>query len=143
VGGGYVPVLGSGSLNHIPAYAGCHDSDRCILLLCVSIAYSTSPGVLISIRPLSCCSANLTYSGLNITALIMIYLWAPETKQRTLEELDYIFAVPTRRHMSYQVFESLPWWVKRYIFRQRVELEPLYTFEELAPTTEGESETPK
>lgn len=63
----------------------------------------------------------------------MIFLWVPETKQRTLEELDYIFAVPTRVHMHYQVFKALPWWTKKYIFRQRnVELEPLYHFDRVA-----------
>lgn len=61
----------------------------------------------------------------------MIFLWVPETKQRTLEELDYIFAVPTRVHMKYQVTQALPYWVKRYIFRQNVELEPLYKFDHL------------
>ncbi|KAJ5918825.1 hypothetical protein N7454_009969 [Penicillium verhagenii] len=72
------------------------------------------------------------YAGLNITALIMIFLWVPETKQRTLEELDYIFAVPTRVHMHYQVFKALPWWIQHYIFRRDVHLEPLYTFDNLA-----------
>lgn len=62
----------------------------------------------------------------------MIYLWVPETKQRTLEELDYVFAVPTRTHMYYQVFKVLPWWFRRYIFRQDVHLEPLYKFENVA-----------
>lgn len=33
------------------------------------------------------------YTGLNVLAFIMILLWVPETKQRTLEELDYVFAV--------------------------------------------------
>lgn len=61
----------------------------------------------------------------------MIFLWVPETKQRTLEELDYIFAVPTRMHMHYQVFKVIPWWVRRYIFRQNVQLEPLYKFDGL------------
>lgn len=42
------------------------------------------------------------YAGLNVTALVMIFLWVPETKQRTLEELDYVFAVPTAKHMKYQ-----------------------------------------
>ncbi|KAL2363587.1 hypothetical protein RJZ56_003515 [Blastomyces dermatitidis] len=72
------------------------------------------------------------YAALNVLALIMIFLWVPETKQRTLEELDYIFAVPTRKHMSYQTFTALPYWVKRYIFRMKVELEPLYHFENIA-----------
>ncbi|KAJ5651180.1 uncharacterized protein N7484_004903 [Penicillium longicatenatum] len=72
------------------------------------------------------------YAGLNVTALVMIFLWVPETKQRTLEELDYIFAVPTRVHMRYQVFKVLPWWFRRYIFRQDVKLEPLYHFDHIA-----------
>lgn len=72
------------------------------------------------------------YSGLNVTALILIFLWVPETKQRTLEELDYIFAVPTRVHMRYQLFTALPWWIRRYIFRRNEPLEPLYKFE-IAP----------
>jgi hypothetical protein len=62
----------------------------------------------------------------------MIFLWVPETKQRTLEELDYVFAVPTRKHMSYQVFQVLPWWFRRHILRQNVKLEPLYKFENVA-----------
>lgn len=67
-----------------------------------------------------------------MTALFMIFLWVPETKQRTLEELDYIFAVPTRVHIHYQVFKVLPWWIKRFIFRRKVELEPLYKFDHIA-----------
>ncbi|CAO2647249.1 Nn.00g081710.m01.CDS01 [Neocucurbitaria sp. VM-36] len=59
------------------------------------------------------------YAGLNIVALIMIFLWMPETKQRTLEELDYIFAVPTRTHMKYQAKQNLPWWFKTYILRRK------------------------
>lgn len=60
----------------------------------------------------------------------MIFLWVPETKQRTLEELDYIFAVPTRTHMHYQLTKALPWWIKRYVFfRKGAVLEPLYHFD--------------
>jgi hypothetical protein len=59
----------------------------------------------------------------------MIFLWVPETKQRTLEELDYIFAVPTRTHMRYQLTKALPWWINRYIFRRDVVLESLYKFD--------------
>ncbi|KAL4954501.1 hypothetical protein BDW69DRAFT_163099 [Aspergillus filifer] len=73
------------------------------------------------------------YAGLNVIALVMIFLWVPETKQRTLEELDYIFAVPTRTHMHYQVCKVLPWWFKKYVFRQKtVQLEPLYKFDHVA-----------
>ncbi|KAJ5467644.1 Major facilitator superfamily domaingeneral substrate transporter [Penicillium sp. IBT 31633x] len=76
------------------------------------------------------------YAGLNVTALVMIFLWVPETKQRTLEELDYIFAVPTRVHMRYQVTKALPYWIKRYILRRNVELEPLYQFDQLTGSSE-------
>ncbi|KAI4266503.1 MAG: hypothetical protein L6R38_008702 [Xanthoria sp. 2 TBL-2021] len=70
------------------------------------------------------------YAGLNVTALCLIFLFVPETKQRTLEELDYVFAVPTRTHASYQLKKALPWWIKRYIMRRKdVRLEPLYRFE--------------
>ncbi|KAI5291262.1 hypothetical protein KEM55_008384 [Ascosphaera atra] len=70
------------------------------------------------------------YAGLNVLTFVMIFFWVPETKQRTLEELDYIFAVPTRKFMYYQTFKVLPWWVKRYIFRRKdAYLEPLYKFD--------------
>lgn len=70
------------------------------------------------------------YAGLNVMALIMIFLFVPETKQRTLEELDYVFAVPTRTHMHYQVTKTLPWFIKRHIFfRKDAVLEPLYHFD--------------
>jgi len=60
----------------------------------------------------------------------MIFLWLPETKQRTLEELDYVFAVPTRRHMAYQVGTVLPWFIKRYFFWQKNAVCPeLYHFD--------------
>lgn len=69
------------------------------------------------------------FAGLNVMALIMIFLWVPETKQRTLEELDYIFAVPTRQHMRYQVTEVLPWAFRRFILRKDAVLRPLYKFQ--------------
>ena len=40
----------------------------------------------------------------------------PETKRKTLEELDYIFDVPTRTFMLYQLIKALPYWLKRYVF---------------------------
>lgn len=87
----------------------------------------TFPRMLVALKPQG---AFGFYAALNITALVMIFLWVPETKQRTLEELDYIFAVPTTSHMSYQVSQVLPWWIQRYIFRRKgVESPQLYHFE--------------
>lgn len=67
------------------------------------------------------------YAAFNLVALVMIFLWLPETKQRTLEELDYIFAVPTGVFMRYQVTKAFPWWFKRWVLLDRTaKLEPLY-----------------
>ncbi|KAJ7761249.1 hypothetical protein DFH07DRAFT_740344 [Mycena maculata] len=67
------------------------------------------------------------YGGLNLVATVMIFLGLPETKQRTLEELDQIFSVPTSRHAAYQLQTWLPWFVRRYVrWDQAAELEPLY-----------------
>ncbi|KAG5642035.1 hypothetical protein DXG03_003761 [Asterophora parasitica] len=93
------------------------------------------------------------YAGLNVIAFILIFLLLPgkiflpirplriisngvsETKQRTLEELDYVFAVPMTRHMSYQTQTFLPYWIKRYVLFQKVELKPLYNFDEVESIT--------
>lgn len=72
------------------------------------------------------------YAGLNFIAFWMIFFWLPETKQRTLEELDYIFAVPTRTHMKYQSSQAAPYWFKKNVLRRKGLVEPqLYKFEEM------------
>ncbi|KAK1229185.1 hypothetical protein PQX77_007757 [Marasmius sp. AFHP31] len=79
------------------------------------------------------------YAGLNVCAFVMIFFLIPETKQRTLEELDYIFAVPTSRFASYQVKTFLPYWFRRWVlFKKDAKLEPLYNFEEVLSITEYE-----
>ncbi|VUC31002.1 unnamed protein product [Clonostachys rosea] len=55
------------------------------------------------------------YAALNVVAFVMIFLWVPETMQRTLEELDGIFAIPTSKFIQYQCFIVLPFWFKRWI----------------------------
>jgi hypothetical protein len=71
----------------------------------------------------------LARSGLNVLAFIMIFFWVPETKERTLEELDYIFAVPTHTFARYQFGTVLPWWFKRWVlFRKTATKKPLYSF---------------
>ncbi|KJA27733.1 hypothetical protein HYPSUDRAFT_34863 [Hypholoma sublateritium FD-334 SS-4] len=76
------------------------------------------------------------YAGLNVVAFVMIFFLLPETKQRTLEELDYVFAVPTSKHISYQAKVYLPYFIKRWIlFRKDTVLEPLYNFEEVESVT--------
>ncbi|KIL64192.1 hypothetical protein M378DRAFT_11588 [Amanita muscaria Koide BX008] len=76
------------------------------------------------------------YAGLNVLAFVMIFFLVPETKQRTLEELDYVFAVPTSKHASYQFTTFLPYWIKRWVlFRRDAELQPLYNFDEVESIT--------
>jgi MFS family permease len=83
------------------------------------------------------------YAAMNIIALLLIFLFLPETKQRTLEELDYVFAVPTRTHAKYQLTKALPWWFKRYVlWRKNATCEELYHFEEQA-WTESDRDEPK
>lgn len=70
------------------------------------------------------------YAGLNVCAMVMIFLFVPETKQRTLEELDYVFAVPLKKFMRYQITKQLPHWFRRNILRDRNhKIEPLYHFD--------------
>jgi|SRR5450432_1629893 hypothetical protein len=56
----------------------------------------------------------------------MIFLWMPETKQRTLEELDLVFAVPIKKFMRYQLKEFLPWAVAHYLLGRDTQLRDLY-----------------
>lgn len=71
----------------------------------------------------------------------MIFLWLPETKQRTLEELDYVFAVPTRTFIRYNTTQWLPWFVKRWLlFRRDARLAPLYRFDDAPAGGSGSSD---
>ncbi|KUM59024.1 hypothetical protein ACN42_g8128 [Penicillium freii] len=59
------------------------------------------------------------YAGLNLIAFAMISFFMPETMQRSLEELDYVFGVPTQTHAKYQLTKVLPWWIKRYVLLRK------------------------
>jgi hypothetical protein len=71
------------------------------------------------------------YAGLNFIAFWMIFFWLPETKQRTLEELDYVFAVPTRTHMNFQISKMIPYFINHTILRRDVPEPQLYNFGEI------------
>ncbi|QPG94048.1 hypothetical protein C2857_004309 [Epichloe festucae Fl1] len=80
------------------------------------------------------------YAGFNVVAFVMIFFWVPETMQRTLEELDWVFGVPTRKFAKYQLTVALPWWFKRYVFfRRNATKEPLYHFEKVAMSARKDS----
>lgn len=59
------------------------------------------------------------YAGMNLVALALIFCFVPETKQKSLEELDYVFGVSTRTHAKYQLGTVLPWWIKRYVLQNK------------------------
>lgn len=83
------------------------------------------------------------YAGFNAVAFVMIFLFVPETKQRTLEELDWVFAVPIRKFIAYQFGTALPHWFKRNILWQRnAKKAPLYHFEEVANASQSDVESP-
>ena len=83
------------------------------------------------------------YAAMNFIAFWLIFLFLYETKERTLEELDYVFGVPTRTHAKHQLTKVLPWWFRRYIlWRKGAECPELYKFEDEAWTeSDRESET--
>jgi len=77
------------------------------------------------------------YAGLNALAFVMIWLWLPETKQRSLEELDYVFGVPTRTHMKFEITQAAPYWFKRWVlFRKGLKEPQLYKFDEIGGVDE-------
>lgn len=83
------------------------------------------------------------YAGMNLLALAMVFMWMPETKQRSLEQLDEIFSVPMRTHMKFQLTEILPWWFKKWILQNRGVATPqLYSFldDGVAPTHDLKSD---
>ncbi|RYP11000.1 hypothetical protein DL764_000297 [Monosporascus ibericus] len=55
------------------------------------------------------------FAGLNIIAWVLCFLFVPETKGRTLEELRLIFDIPTKDHIKYRVKFVGPWLAKRYL----------------------------
>ncbi|CAG7554751.1 unnamed protein product [Fusarium equiseti] len=80
------------------------------------------------------------YAVFNLIAFIMIFFWVPETKQRTLEELDWVFAVPTKKFASYQLRVALPYWFKRWVFlRKDTTKKRLYEFEIVDGTSTSET----
>ncbi|EGN94788.1 hypothetical protein SERLA73DRAFT_114233 [Serpula lacrymans var. lacrymans S7.3] len=59
---------------------------------------------------------------------VLILLFVRETKGRTLEELDQIFAVPAHVHAAYGL-RQIPYGVKKWVLWQNVKPESLYDFE--------------
>ncbi|KAL7807062.1 sugar transporter domain-containing protein [Trichoderma aethiopicum] len=68
----------------------------------------------------------------------LILLFVPETKALTLEELDQVFGVSTRKHMSYQI-KNAAWHFRVWVLRQKLEpLPPFYRRAEKIGPAKGE-----
>jgi sugar porter (SP) family MFS transporter len=65
------------------------------------------------------------YAGWNIVGFWLVLLFMPETKGKTLEELDQVFSVPTHLHAAYGL-RQIPYFFRRYILRQKIKPEVLY-----------------
>jgi len=62
------------------------------------------------------------FAALNLLAFGLCYLFVPETKNMTLEELRTIFDIPTARHIQYRRTVVTPWLVKKYLRSWAVKL---------------------
>jgi len=87
----------------------------------------TFPSVLSALGP---SGTFYLYGGTNLLAWVLCFLLQPETAQRTLEELDFVYAVPVPVFVKYQTTTWLPWFIRRYVFwRKDAKLQPLYQLE--------------
>lgn len=93
-----------------------------------SVLSVTFPRMLTALKPQG---AFILYAFLNLLAALLVFLFVPETRQKTLDELDDVFSIPSRRFLKYQITEYLPWVTRYYILRQKqAELRPLTLTEE-------------
>lgn len=78
------------------------------------------------------------FAGLNVVAFFLVYLFVPETKRRTLEELQYTFDLSTRLHVRYRAG-----YIRRYFFKNvgkfvtGKEVKPPVEFYRWARSTQG------
>ncbi len=65
------------------------------------------------------------YAAWNIVGFFAVLFFVPETKGKTLEELDQVFGVPTRLHAAYGARQFVAF-LRRWVLFQKVEKVRLY-----------------
>ncbi|KAK6069631.1 hypothetical protein SCUP234_10544 [Seiridium cupressi] len=70
------------------------------------------PRLLFSLRP---AGALGLFAGLSMVAFVLVFLVVEETKQKSLEDLDFVFGVPKRDFMRFQISKYLPWVFRRHL----------------------------
>ncbi|KAF2464226.1 MFS general substrate transporter [Lindgomyces ingoldianus] len=113
--------------------------------MAVSVAVNLlGAGILVLLFPMLMQKIGITgslsiFAGLNLVAFVLVYLFVPETRRRTLEELQYTFDLSTRWHVEYRAGYVRRHFVKnfrKYVTRQ--EVRPPIPFYRWARITYGE-----
>lgn len=53
------------------------------------------------------------FSCFNLVAWVLVFLFVEETRRISLEDLDFIYSVPKSKFWRYQLYEYLPWVLKK------------------------------
>ncbi|CAO2654080.1 Nn.00g108130.m01.CDS01 [Neocucurbitaria sp. VM-36] len=117
--------------------------------MAVSVAVNLlGAGVLVLVFPfllheIGSTGALSIFAGLNLVAFVLVYLFVPETRMRTLEELQYTFDLPTKWHRRYRSdyirkHVTKNWW--KYLTGKSKEVEPPIPFYEWARVMYGEKQ---
>ncbi|KAG8533920.1 uncharacterized protein KY384_001661 [Bacidia gigantensis] len=78
------------------------------------------------------------FAGLDAFAFILVWLFVPGTERQisTMEDMNYVFGVSTKRHVRYQIKEVAPWYYKRHVRRFNVaDMDSLYQYSRLEDRT--------
>ena len=59
------------------------------------------------------------YAALNVLALLLVFLFVRETKLKTLDELDEVFAIDMTTYIRFVATEQLPWWWRTHVLRRK------------------------
>ncbi|KAI1329498.1 sugar transporter-domain-containing protein [Xylariaceae sp. FL0255] len=66
------------------------------------------------------------FGGFNLIAFVLVFLFVEETKRRSLEDLDLVFAVEKLKFTQFQLKQYLPWFFRHYVLGRDVTRPELY-----------------